>query len=236
MPILDSRLGLFVKDVNPERICQSTACPRTKIGYGGIKMPACGQCKYVRYCSKSCQRADWRKHKLYCHIPPVLDIARWMEKHEPLFRWALIEGLDLRNQPSNILTHCLLVQLVATDRLMMGPDSSAPSHFYVDSVVRTTFKAMQRNYGMPVDNFAHQSQEIIASGGLGRGIVIFAITTGSHGRKMCRVQYHPILEALPPSPPLADWQITARAIANGDLPLALPWSTAAEAGKDTTTC
>ncbi|CAI8039101.1 N-lysine methyltransferase SMYD2-A [Geodia barretti] len=26
----------------------------------------CGRCKYVRYCSKTCQRGDWRFHKGEC--------------------------------------------------------------------------------------------------------------------------------------------------------------------------
>ena len=28
--------------------------------------PACGNCKLVAYCSKECQRSDWKSHKLQC--------------------------------------------------------------------------------------------------------------------------------------------------------------------------
>lgn len=30
------------------------------------KMPLCGGCRKVRYCSQECQRADWSVHKLIC--------------------------------------------------------------------------------------------------------------------------------------------------------------------------
>lgn len=34
------------------------------------KLPLCGNCKAVRYCSKECQRVDWkRRHKQLCGNP-----------------------------------------------------------------------------------------------------------------------------------------------------------------------
>ena len=30
------------------------------------KMKKCSACKVARYCSVSCQRADWARHRLYC--------------------------------------------------------------------------------------------------------------------------------------------------------------------------
>lgn len=31
----------------------------------------CGKCKLTRYCSKECQRKDWKKHKNLCHGGPA---------------------------------------------------------------------------------------------------------------------------------------------------------------------
>jgi hypothetical protein len=31
-----------------------------------VKLFRCSRCKFVRYCSKECQTADWKKHKHAC--------------------------------------------------------------------------------------------------------------------------------------------------------------------------
>ena len=31
-----------------------------------MKMKTCGRCRFARYCSKQCQKADWPEHKLVC--------------------------------------------------------------------------------------------------------------------------------------------------------------------------
>lgn len=50
----------------------ATACPK-QLGSnerpgssGGIHMKRCMQCKDAAYCSKDCQRLDWKHHKKYC--------------------------------------------------------------------------------------------------------------------------------------------------------------------------
>ena len=44
-------------------------CPNIGIGY-----KKCSCCRLQRYCSKSCQQADWKRHKCYCKrlcaLPP----------------------------------------------------------------------------------------------------------------------------------------------------------------------
>lgn len=34
---------------------------------GSTTHPKCGRCLSARYCSKTCQQADWHKHKTHCH-------------------------------------------------------------------------------------------------------------------------------------------------------------------------
>jgi hypothetical protein len=31
----------------------------------------CGGCQAVRYCSRECQRADWKAHKVVCAVVPL---------------------------------------------------------------------------------------------------------------------------------------------------------------------
>eukprot|EP00122_Pirum_gemmata_P008675 Pgem_evm1s8004 len=35
---------------------------------GDVKTLKCGNCATVQYCSKKCQRDDWRSHKAYCDV------------------------------------------------------------------------------------------------------------------------------------------------------------------------
>ena len=36
---------------------------------GGEPLKACSICMLIRYCSKECQKADWKSHKLQCKAP-----------------------------------------------------------------------------------------------------------------------------------------------------------------------
>ncbi|KAK5732565.1 hypothetical protein LTR17_010380 [Elasticomyces elasticus] len=37
----------------------------------GSQLLKCGRCRCVSYCSKDCQRKDWKLHKVLCKIPPA---------------------------------------------------------------------------------------------------------------------------------------------------------------------
>ncbi|KAJ7432034.1 hypothetical protein B0H11DRAFT_2261185 [Mycena galericulata] len=118
--------------------------------------------------SKECQRSDWKEHKLYCQIPPIMDIGQWMDKHETLFRWALIEALRLRAEPSNILQYGLWVQITRMDRLVKG---IAPSPF-VESISILSFDNINKLTESDVCP-PRNSSRLIDGGGIGKGVVIF---------------------------------------------------------------
>ncbi|KAJ6498447.1 hypothetical protein C8R47DRAFT_1193902 [Mycena vitilis] len=176
-----------------------------------------GRCNVVRYCSKSCQRADWSEHKLYCQISPIMDIGEWMEVHEALFRWALIEGLDLRSEPSNILRDGLWVQMKRMDRLVKG---ISPSPFFVEStsplLLSDMNKLVEANIFPP-----KESRAIIKAGGIGKGVVVFNVSSGPGGPDVWRVQYHDIFEKLsgPTSASNAAWQGIVKGVVNGTIPI-----------------
>jgi hypothetical protein len=52
--------------------CSNTACENEKAhmcancGNTTGPLSACSQCKQVFYCSKECQKSDWKSHKLNC--------------------------------------------------------------------------------------------------------------------------------------------------------------------------
>ncbi|KAK7036139.1 MYND-type domain-containing protein [Favolaschia claudopus] len=218
MPIIDSSINLRIKDSKPPKVCQSLECPDYHTGYGNRKMKMCSRCNVVRYCSNTCQREDWPEHKLFCQIPPLLDIGEWMEMYDPLLRWALIEGLNLRNEPSNILSDALLVRLTRMDRIMVGV---APTPFLIDSVCRIPWAKMQ-SIGLSQEPRLKASRKIIEDGGVGQGLVVLWISDQLSGT-IFRFQYHTI-QALPPGEKGAScpgWQKIVKAVANGEIPVDL---------------
>ncbi|KAJ7835032.1 hypothetical protein B0H13DRAFT_218661 [Mycena leptocephala] len=42
------------------------ACRKEQTAAPGFSMSQCGKCKLVRYCSATCQRQDWVRHKKIC--------------------------------------------------------------------------------------------------------------------------------------------------------------------------
>ena len=101
MPIIDPRLGIYVQDTKPTRICRWRECPLVGSDYEGVKLKACARCNFVRYCvsilldpsdvvtytisanhyhlkSKECQKSDWPTHKKGCRVPQFVDIGSWI--------------------------------------------------------------------------------------------------------------------------------------------------------------
>ena len=68
------------KDVNSVDLDDSTTSDTWKITikylcmncdkgkYDGLKLSKCGGCKQVAYCSRECQKADWKNHKSSCNL------------------------------------------------------------------------------------------------------------------------------------------------------------------------
>ncbi|KIJ92110.1 hypothetical protein K443DRAFT_685464 [Laccaria amethystina LaAM-08-1] len=78
MPVIDSRLGIYVKDTKPTRICRWRECSLAGSDYEGVKLKACARCNFVRYCSKECQKSDWPTHRNGCRVPQFVDIGSWI--------------------------------------------------------------------------------------------------------------------------------------------------------------
>ncbi|TFY70141.1 hypothetical protein EVG20_g2865 [Dentipellis fragilis] len=91
MPIIDPSLGVVLPEKKPKRRCFWRNCPRDRASAATTK--ACARCKLVRYCSSSCQKADWKNHKEVCREPQNVDIGAWISVHEPELRWAAAQSL-----------------------------------------------------------------------------------------------------------------------------------------------
>ena len=64
VPFVDS-IGADMLDASRRHAQRDNACANCH-GPGEPKLLVCSTCKNVSYCSKSCQKADWKVHKKYC--------------------------------------------------------------------------------------------------------------------------------------------------------------------------
>lgn len=55
--------------------CQNCGLPGDTNPQYGVKLFRCGACKTVHYCTKSCQRLNWRWHKSVCGAPASKSIS-----------------------------------------------------------------------------------------------------------------------------------------------------------------
>jgi len=226
MPVIDSLCGLHFPDSKPVKVCQWIDCPDAQIGYKERKMKMCARCNVVRYCTDVPRSVEimpaigLERTQIILPIPPIMDIARWMERHRSLFRWALTEGLRLRSKPSNIFEYVLLVELRRMDRLMKG---IAPSPFLVESMRLKRISELEGLQGVTLDPYKG-SQKIIEAGGIGQGIVVFEISERRPGGYVLfRLQYHNFHEkpSGEESPSRTGWENVAMGVVNGEIPVSL---------------
>ncbi|EGO04047.1 hypothetical protein SERLA73DRAFT_175780 [Serpula lacrymans var. lacrymans S7.3] len=89
-----------------------------------VKLFVCSNCKYIWYCSKECQRADWKMHKTMCremaeyssHVEELgkvnpqaaqcaTDWSKWRTGFLTVDHYAFVHALGLHRDPSRSRTH-----------------------------------------------------------------------------------------------------------------------------------
>ncbi|KAJ7482059.1 hypothetical protein B0H11DRAFT_2022937 [Mycena galericulata] len=113
----------------------------------GLHFQRCSGCRVAEYCSKQCQKADWKHHQPFCRdrksaLQGVADhrvgadallLSRWFDHwHRALFCWAAFLA-NVANQPRDYLeSHCFL--LCVRRRTDVAPNSSVASIFEASQV------------------------------------------------------------------------------------------------------
>ena len=57
-------------ELDRRRTCDNVSCFNIEIG--NSKFGKCARCKRLAYCSKSCQKQDWKMHKSECRSAEVI--------------------------------------------------------------------------------------------------------------------------------------------------------------------
>ena len=134
--------------------------------------------------SKECQKSDWKLHKKGCRTPRFVDIGSWvkvgsyfdLQSHHSsdlvslniqaygwLLEWAAKEALQIHTHPDNILTHCLVINVFAVERVV-GPLASP---FIIVNAQVSNMKN-----GLITDHEKVASLTIRQSGGIGQALVM----------------------------------------------------------------
>ena len=56
-----------VKSITKMNVCENPSCNRLDRRAARSKMFYCAQCKQANYCSRECQKSDWKRHKDWCN-------------------------------------------------------------------------------------------------------------------------------------------------------------------------
>ncbi|KAJ7095008.1 hypothetical protein C8R44DRAFT_989574 [Mycena epipterygia] len=116
-----------VRTIN-ERWCLNEACRASKLS--GATLSRCSSCMAAMYCSSTCQRADWARHKALCkkqtemrqhHLNTseardlATDFDAWQSAMGALlYTWICVGALELSKHPQNI--HSKFIVLVLRTR------------------------------------------------------------------------------------------------------------------------
>jgi len=168
-------------------ICQECG----KHASDGMRLLKCSECKAVHYCSRECQRIDWKAgHKEECQkkstvmktlaTTPGLDVIvsqynKWIKKSMPLLCQAAYMAVT---RPQNVSkTHCLLLHL---EHVTTGQRFSVLDHELVDlKCVRAQIQEATGS-GLPSISNSTPSDRL-------RTYVLVRVMTHDHAKSMMRV-------------------------------------------------
>ncbi|KAF9042998.1 hypothetical protein BJ165DRAFT_213828 [Panaeolus papilionaceus] len=134
-----------------------------------LKLLTCGSCGLARYCSKECQRSNWRDHKEECRVAKSLkqiigdrtqdagvSLKQWVEDVSRIVFEPAISALKLHLDQRKAATHIFLLELATNDAwtTLKTLDSSVRGHrFRSAQIVKNSGvePILTKICGLPVD-------------------------------------------------------------------------------------
>lgn len=188
MPIFDSKSKYVFGEGKPLKFCHWPHCPlgQSEAAFAHRKMRVCGKCTVVRYCSRECQEQHWPFHKARCRAPACRVPYFSPQDYEWLFKWAILEGMEVNTNPTKILDHCMIVKVMQRDRIL---DPNEPQNFLIESAsvakIVDTYARLFPDSKSAVEHITRDianSVNIRNSGGTGQGLALF-VCGSSMGRQ-----------------------------------------------------
>ena len=147
----------------PHTRCSNLKCFRAPAEGAGA-FPKCGGCRIVRYCSRACQKADWRAHSALCAtmgleksdaiLAQVKRVTRWVDGNPFLTALAVRALLDAGVDAAD--THFVDIE-VCTD------DPKKLRIVRVDVVDRTEANPAMRAYFEDCGDVIRRSRIVLVS-------------------------------------------------------------------------
>ncbi|KAJ6587642.1 hypothetical protein DFH09DRAFT_1141503 [Mycena vulgaris] len=114
----------------PSEMCENCGVKRKDLR-------RCAGCDHIRYCSKACQKAHWKKHKPHClqnaqclnvvralgpdYTVRVKPLRRWAEDFSDPIALAAISALNIVNDPVRIANHILIIYVDFLGTVVKAP-------------------------------------------------------------------------------------------------------------------
>ncbi|TFK25806.1 hypothetical protein FA15DRAFT_668134 [Coprinopsis marcescibilis] len=115
--------------------CQNCFIPDSKLKeVEGRSIKTCSGCNRTHYCSRECQKENWKWHKTMCKanqaakelmkesfVPgattyQVIEVSKyfksWLDYHRPILAKAVISALEIKANNDNLFTHYLHLEVL----------------------------------------------------------------------------------------------------------------------------
>ncbi|KAH7867818.1 uncharacterized protein C8R40DRAFT_1075331 [Lentinula edodes] len=133
--------------------------------FGRDNLRTCAQCRFVRYCSRGCQRAAWSAHKKSCKTTKDLrevtesdrdihianeKLSKWMNTWRmSLTSWSLWALSPNASEKDKLATHCFVLHLDHR------PDAPSPAQLFrakeLDDIDRMIMDGVPRAFQASVE-------------------------------------------------------------------------------------
>ncbi|KAI0656445.1 hypothetical protein C8Q70DRAFT_335269 [Cubamyces menziesii] len=131
------------------------------------KLFFCSRCKAQTYCSRECQKADWKSHKGVCMTNDLLESLLRAHENSPQGqreRLGLVDGLSLRELDQRLekwVRWHTLTLMTATVHALRLPESLARARAYV-LYIRLEARPQAEHNGAPAKFFRVRDAEVVS--------------------------------------------------------------------------
>ncbi|KZV92294.1 hypothetical protein EXIGLDRAFT_836581 [Exidia glandulosa HHB12029] len=174
-----AQLGVYAQQLKQCQTCYKT----TDDLPAGTKLLGCGACGRAHYCSRECQKVNWKDHKPFCtanqgvlgaiqthenrSLATCEDaLKKWIQLQRPLLFLTLARALELYKTPNRIMDELLVIVLSRTS------ERAIEKAFVVEEASVVPMEMVAEKLGPALTSILERSKNSLSSGGGGCGLVM----------------------------------------------------------------